>query len=79
MKPLRYNLVLRPEPKGGFTVIVPALPGCVTYGRTLVEAQKMARDAIRAYVASLRKHGEKIPSDTDTFISSVELKHAKVA
>ena len=56
-----FNIVLRPEPEGGFTVIVPALPGCVTYGRTLAEAKKMANDAISGYVASLRKHNEPVP------------------
>jgi antitoxin HicB len=43
----RFNIVLRPEPEGGFTAIAPALPGCVTYGRTLGEAKKMVKDAIR--------------------------------
>jgi len=57
-----FNIVLRPEPEGGFTVIVPALPGCVTYGRTLAEAKKMAKDAISGYVASLRKHNEPVPT-----------------
>ena len=44
MKKARYhfNIVLRPEPEGGFTALVPALPGCVTYGRTLAEAKAMA-------------------------------------
>jgi hypothetical protein len=36
----RFNIFLRPEPEGGFTAIVPALLGCVTYGRTLIEAKK---------------------------------------
>jgi antitoxin HicB len=53
---------LRPEPEGGFTVIVPALPGCVTFGRTLTEAKKMAKDAISGYFKSLRKHNELIPA-----------------
>jgi antitoxin HicB len=57
-----FNIVLRPEPEGGFTVIVPALPGCVTYGRTLAEAKKMAKDAISGYIASLTKHNEPIPA-----------------
>ena len=34
-----YNIMLRPEPEGGYTALVPALPGCVTYGRTVDEAQ----------------------------------------
>lgn len=71
---LRYHLVLRPEPEGGFTVIVPALPGCITYGKNLREAKRMAADAVRAYLASLRKHGEPIPSDDETLFTSLELR-----
>ena len=74
MKSLRYNIVLRPEPEGGFTVSVPALPGCMTYGRTIAEARRMAADAIRAYLGSLRKHREPIPTDNESFIASVELR-----
>ena len=73
MKKIRYNIILHQEPEGGFTVFVPALPGCITYGRTLAQAQRMATDAIRAYVASLRKHREPIPSDETNFIGTVEL------
>lgn len=78
-KQLHYNLIFRSEPEGGFTVMVPALPGCVTYGRTLETAKKMARDAIRAYIMSLRKHGEQAPTDAETFIASVELEYVKTA
>ena len=73
MKTLRYNIVLRPEPEGGFTVFVPALPGCITYGRSFSGARRMAADAIRAYLSSLRKHGEPIPSDDESFIGTIEL------
>ena len=73
MRTRYYNIILRPEPEGGFTVIVPLLPGCITYGRDLNEAKKMAVDAIEAYVASLKKHREPIPTDADNFITSVEL------
>jgi len=58
----RFNIVLQPEPEGGFTAIVPILPGCVTYGRTLVEAKEMARDAISGYIKSLKNHKEPIPT-----------------
>lgn len=59
---LVYNVIFSPEPEGGFTVIVPKLPGCVSYGKTLSEAQDMITDAINVYVASLKKHKEMIPS-----------------
>ena len=74
MKNFYYNLIFRPEPEGGFTVIVPALPGCVSYGRTLAEAKRMAADAIKGYIASLKKHKEPIPSDNESFISSIQVK-----
>lgn len=73
----RYNIMLRPEPEGGYTALVPALPGCVTYGRTLKEAQEMARDAISGYVASLRKHKEPIPNDDETLLASLDFEHAR--
>jgi len=73
MENLNYNLVFRPEPEGGFTVTVPALPGCVTYGKDLVEAKRMVKDAILGYIESLKKHNEAIPSDEASFIGSIQL------
>ncbi|PKL72780.1 antitoxin HicB [Candidatus Kuenenbacteria bacterium HGW-Kuenenbacteria-1] len=68
-----YNIIFRAEPEGGFTVIIPSLPGCITYGKDLKEAKIMAIDAIKGYVASLKKHKELIPSDEETFMTTVEL------
>ena len=70
---LHYNIILRPEPEGGFTVTVPALPGCVTYGKDLSEAQAMAEDAIKGYIASLKKHNEPVPNDARSLVASVDL------
>ncbi|OHA91039.1 MAG: antitoxin HicB [Candidatus Zambryskibacteria bacterium RIFCSPHIGHO2_01_FULL_44_22b] len=73
MRYLQYNLVFRPEPEGGFTVFAPALPGCISYGKTLEEAKRYIQDAIRGYTISLRKHNERIPTDEKSFISSVQV------
>lgn len=73
MKRLSYNILLRPEPEGGYTVTVPALPGCITYGQDISEAKKMAVDAIKGYLVSLEKHGEPIPSDEESFFTSIYL------
>ncbi|MGA2296018.1 MAG: type II toxin-antitoxin system HicB family antitoxin [FCB group bacterium] len=62
-----YKIMLRPEPEGGFTVIVPSLPGCITYGSTLAEAKEMAKEAIELYLESLAAHNEIIPNDNETF------------
>lgn len=69
-----YNTIFRPEPEGGFTVIVPALPGCVSYGRTLAVAKANAQDAIAGYIKSLRKHGEAVPTDEQSFIGHLDVK-----
>jgi antitoxin HicB len=66
MNVLSYRTVLRKEPEGGYTVTVPSLPGCVTYGETVDHAIVMAREAIELYVDSLRAHGQEVPSDTET-------------
>lgn len=66
-----YHIVLFAEPEGGYTVTVPALPGCVSYGRSLEEARDMAADAIRGYLASMRKRKETLPPPTDAVLTTV--------
>ena len=73
---LSFRIILRPEPEGGYTVIVPSLPGCITYGDTVEDAAKMAEDAIRAYIASMKKHGEDIVDDSKTLESVLNLEYA---
>lgn len=73
MQHLHYNVIFQPEPEGGFTAIVPALPGCVSYGSSLEEAKRMIVDAVEGYVTSLKKHNEPIPSDEASFISSIQI------
>ena len=60
---LQYRILLRKEPEGGYTVTVPALPGCITFGETVDEAIAMAREAVEVYVESLRERGEEIPTE----------------
>ena len=75
MKVLSYRIILRKEPEGGYTVIVPSLPGCVTYGDTIEEAIEMAREAIELYIESLKEHGEEIPTDEGTFEYTLTIAH----
>ncbi len=72
-KLLKYTVIYTEEPEGGFTVTVPALPGCVTYGKNLTEAGKMAKEAIELYLESLKAHKEDIPTGDRSFIGSVDL------
>lgn len=58
-----YTVLYQPLSEGGYQVIVPALPGIVTYGRTLEEARELAQDAIVCHLKGLLKDNEEIPED----------------
>lgn len=65
MKERQYTIILEPDLEdGGYTVTVPALPGCHTQGDSLEDAVAMAKDAIACWIASAEKHGELIPEET---------------
>jgi antitoxin HicB len=61
-----YTVIYEALSEGGYQVIVPALPGVVTYGRNIEEAREMARDAIVCHLRGLLKDGEEIPEDPFT-------------
>jgi len=75
MRTLSYKIILRPEPEGGYTVIVPTLPGCITYGKSMEEAKKMAADAIKAYLESLKKHGEPVIDDSEVLEETLNIQY----
>ena len=60
----RYTVVLMPElDEGGYSVAVPALPGCYTQGETREEALTNARQAIQAYLSDALASGEQLPEE----------------
>ena len=59
MTEYKFTIFIERQPEGEYLVSVPALPGCYTEGLNLEDARSMAEDAIRAYCASLLKHGER--------------------
>jgi len=71
MKTLNYNIILKPEKSGAFTVIVPNLSDWVTYGKDLEQAKKMSCEAIKAYIKSLVKHKEPIPTNELSFVTNI--------
>ncbi len=66
MSEYQYTIILDPDPEeGGYTVTVPALPGCVTQGETIEDAIAMAKDAIRLYIETLIADGEPVPQERE--------------
>ena len=47
---MKLTVMLEPSEEGGFTVLVPALPGCISEGNTREEALKNIREAIELYL-----------------------------
>jgi antitoxin HicB len=67
----QFTVVLEPQPEGGFTVSVPALPEVVTEGDTEAEAMRMAEDAIRLVLEYRRAHGLPVPADTHPTVRKI--------
>lgn len=68
-----YKIHLHQEEEGGYTAIVPALAGCITYGENVEEAIAMAKEAIELYIEELKDRNESIPDDTNTLEYSLNL------
>jgi predicted RNase H-like HicB family nuclease len=47
---MKLRVVLEPSDEGGFTAVVPALPGCISEGDTREEALGNIQEAIRLYL-----------------------------
>ncbi len=67
----KFQVVIEPGEDGWFVVTVPALPGCITQGKTTDEAEENAREAIEAYLESLIKRQKKIPNQHGVSIREI--------
>jgi predicted RNase H-like HicB family nuclease len=63
MKKLTYEIVIEREedPKAGYSVYCPDLPGCFSNGGSAAEAKKNMAEAMALHMESLRALGKKIP------------------
>jgi predicted RNase H-like HicB family nuclease len=57
----KYRVLIEPDEDGVFVAEVPALPGCLSQGRTRAEAAANIKEAIAAYLESLKIHSEPPP------------------
>lgn len=57
------QVILIPDPDGGYVVEVPSLPGCYSQGETVEESLNNIREAIDLHIASMIAHGEDVPDD----------------
>ena len=58
---MKYRIIIEQDEDGIFVAECPALPGCISDGKTREEALKNIQEAIQGYIESLRKHNEPVP------------------
>jgi antitoxin HicB len=69
----QFTVNLHPQPEGGYTVLVPALPEVVTEGDTREEAMANAREAIEVILEVYREDGREIPEDVKTEVAHLTI------
>ena len=61
-----YTIVLDPDAdEGGYSVLVPSLPGCITQGGSVEECLERAREVIALHIAALVDDGEPVPEEQE--------------
>ena len=58
---MKYRVIVEQGEDGMFVTECPALPGCISQGKTRKEALANIKDAVKGYLESLEKHDEPIP------------------
>ncbi len=70
---MKYRVIIEQDEEGQFIAEVPALPGCISEGKTREEALANIREAIEVYIESLKAHNEPIPPSIDEEIIEVSV------
>jgi predicted RNase H-like HicB family nuclease len=63
MRMREYEIVIEKEqdPKAGYSVYCPALPGCFSNGATPAAAKRNMREAMELFIETLVAHGDPVP------------------
>ena len=69
----KFRVILELNESGGYTVMVPLLPGCISEGDTKEEALANIKEAIELYIESLQADGEPIPAEETVEEAVVEV------
>lgn len=72
-----FKVIFEHNEEGGYTVTVPALPGCITEGDTVEEAMENAKEAITGFIEALKLQGQHPPEkDSQLLFGEVEIHDA---
>ena len=62
---MKLQVVLEPSDEGGYTVYIPALPGCISEGDNIDEAMANIKEAVELYLEPVETE---ITNDLDTIV-----------
>jgi predicted RNase H-like HicB family nuclease len=66
---MKFTVILEPEAEGGYSVVCPTLPGCVSQGDSLEEALANIREAILLCLEVRREDQVALPVETPELIA----------
>ena len=66
---MKFTVILEPETDGGYSVICPAIPGCVSQGDSMKEALSNIREAILLCLEVREEDHVALPSETPEMIA----------
>ena len=58
---MKYRVLIEQDEDGIYVTEVPSLPGCISQGQTRAEALDNIKEAMAAYIESLKAHNEPVP------------------
>lgn len=68
----RFKVIIEHnEDEGGYTVTVPALPGCITEGETVEEALENVKEAIAGFLEAMQIQGKQLPAKDSELLFGV--------
>jgi len=67
---MKLRVVLEPSDEGGYTVLVPSLPGCISEGNSREEALENIAEAIHLYLEPV---DDDVPLGRDAEVTEISL------
>ena len=68
---MQFTVVLSPEADSGYSIVCPAVPGCVSQGESLDEALANIREAILLCLEVRKEEGQAAPVETPELVAEV--------
>lgn len=60
---MKLKVILEPSVEGGFTIIVPSLPGCISEGETKEEALANVQESVELYLETVEDDSDYAPNE----------------